>query len=347
MPIGGNARVTVQTMTKTDTRDVDATLAQIRALEITGADIVRVAVPDEDAVAALGRLVGLCRVPLVADVHFDYRLAIAAVKHGAHGLRLNPGNIGGAARVREVVAAAKDHGVPIRVGVNSGSIEKDILARFGSATPEALVESALGHVQILEAAGHEAITISVKASDVERTVGAYRLLADCTPYALHLGVTEAGTLLAGTVHSCAALALLLSDGIGGTIRISLTEPPATEVRVGLALLQSLGLRPPGARVVSCPTCGRTRIDVVELAHRVESKLEQFYATRPPGRRPRVAVMGCMVNGPGEAREADIAVAGGDGKGAIYRKGKIVCTVPEEALLSALFEEIEQWDAQDA
>lgn len=342
--IGGGAPVSVQTMTKTDTRDVVATVAQVRDLEALGCDIVRLAVPDGEAAGAFGRIRRRVRVPLVADIHFDHRLALAALEGGADGLRINPGNIGSAARVRAVVDAARGRKVPIRIGVNSGSLEKRVLAKYGGATAMALVESALGHVALLEKAGYHEIKISVKAPDVRRTVEAYRLLSERTDYPLHLGVTEAGTFLSGTVASSAALGMLLAGGIGDTIRVSLTDTPAQEVRVGLALLRCLGLREPGPTVISCPTCGRTEVDVVALARAVEEGMERLYMElRPPAEsRPAVAVMGCVVNGPGEAKAADIAMIGGRGKAAICVRGRKPRTVAEKDVVGAVLSEIEKW-----
>ena len=334
--IGGGAPVSVQTMCCTDTRDVAATTAQISRCMDLGCDIVRLAVPDKeaaDALAAIRR--NLPGVPLVADIHFDWRLALAALEAGIDGLRINPGNIGDAERVRTVVRAANERGTPIRVGVNGGSLEPRLLEKYGSATPEALVESAMGHVKLLEDEGCEAIKISVKASDVARTLAAYRLLSSKTRWPLHLGVTEAGTFLAGTVRSCAAMGALLMEGIGDTIRVSLTDEPEQEVRVGVELLRALAMRAPGPSVTSCPTCGRTRVDVVGTARRVEDALESFYRANPAAPRPHVAVMGCMVNGPGEARGADIAVAGGDKKFALYLRGQMLRLVPEEAAVAEI------------
>ncbi len=344
--VGGSAPVSVQSMTKTDTRDTAATLAQIRELATWGCDIVRLAAPDSDAAAALREICAQSSLPVVADIHFDHRLAIAALEAGAAGLRINPGNIGDASKVLEVVRAAKDRQAPIRVGVNAGSLEKDILERHGAATAAAMVESALGHARMLEDAGFQDIKVSVKASDVARTVQAYRLLAEKCDYPLHLGVTEAGTLVAGAVRSSVALGLLLGEGIGDTIRISLAEQPAQEVRVGNELLRALNLRPPGASVIACPTCGRVQIDVITLAHEVEAGLEQLYRGLPPGRRPVVAVMGCVVNGPGEAREADLAVAGGKGKGALYVAGRHLRTVEENRIVPELLELAREWLAGD-
>ena len=340
--VGGGAPVSVQTMTNAHPHDADALLRQIRDSAELGCDIVRLTVPDAEAAAVFKRVRAQSPVPLVADIHFDYRLALAAVEAGADGLRINPSNIGGVERVRAVVASARVRNVPIRIGVNGGSLEKDILAKHGSATAEALVESALRHVALLEAEDYREIKISVKASDVPRTLAAYRLLSARTDYPLHLGVTEAGTFLPGTVRSCVALGALLLDGIGDTIRVSLTDAPPQEVRVGVELLRAAGLRAPGAAVTSCPTCGRTRVDVAGLASRVEERLERFYRANPDAPRPRVAVMGCVVNGPGEARDADIAVCGGDGRYALYVRGEHVKTLPEAEALDAIAALVETW-----
>ena len=340
--VGGDAPVSVQTMTKTDTRDVGATVAQILDLQALGCDIVRLAVPDEAAARAIAAIRPQVKTPLVADIHFDSRLAVIAVEGGADGLRLNPGNIGGVEKVREVVAAARERTVPIRIGVNAGSLEKDLLARYGGSAPEALVESALRHVRILEDLGYHQIKISVKASDVRRTVDAYRLLSSRTDYPLHLGVTEAGTFLPGTIRSSVAMGILLSEGVGDTIRVSLTDTPANEVRVGLELLRSLGLRAPGPSVISCPTCGRVEVDVVAVARQVETELEKHYREQPDAPRPVVAVMGCVVNGPGEAREADIAIAGGRGKFALYVNGRHMATVHERDAVAALLAAVRDW-----
>lgn len=333
--VGGDAPISVQTMTKTDTSDVGATVAQIREVEQLGCDIVRCAVPDAAAAEALKSICPETALPLVADVHFDHRLAIMSLESGAAGLRINPGNIGGESRVREVVAAARERGAPIRIGVNSGSVEQDILKKHGSATAAALVDSAVRHIRMIEDMGYDVLKISVKASDVWRTVEAYRLLSEATDHPLHLGVTEAGTLVAGTVRSSVALGILLSEGIGDTIRVSLTDTPAREVMVGLELLRSLGLREPGPSVISCPTCGRIGVDVVSIACRVEEELERHYRANPGAGRPVVAVMGCMVNGPGEAAEADIALAGGTGRFALYLRGEHHSTVPENEAVEAL------------
>ncbi len=339
--VGGGAPVSVQTMAKIDTRKPAEVLDQIRAAAKAGCDIVRVAVADEDAARALAVIRQGSPVPIIADIHFRHTLALMALEAGVDGLRINPGNIGSVERVREVVRAARERRVPIRIGVNGGSLEKDILARFGGPTAEALVESALGHVRLLEEADYREIKISVKASDVPRTVAAYRLLAEKTDYPLHLGVTEAGTFLAGTVRSSVGIGILLAEGIGDTIRVSLTDTPVKEVRVGLELLRSLGLRAPGPSVTACPTCGRTRIDVVGIAARVETEMEAFCQSHP-GPIPRVAVMGCVVNGPGEAKEADIAAAGGEGVGVIYVRGEAVARVPESEIAEALMEQVRRW-----
>ncbi len=340
--IGGTAPISVQTMTKTDTRHVESTVAQIREVQSEGCDVVRLAVVDEDAARALAAIRREVKIPMIADIHFNHKLALIALDAGIDGLRINPGNIGGLDRVREVVKAAAGRQVPIRIGVNAGSLEKDLLEKYGGATAEALVESAMRHVRILEDAGHPWIKISVKASDVPRTLQAYRLLSKTTDHPLHLGVTEAGTLLNGTIRSSVAMGMLIAEGIGDTIRVSLTDHPVQEVKVGLELLRCLGLRPPGASVISCPTCGRIQIDVVSLAQKVEAKLDEYYRENPTAPHPTVAVMGCLVNGPGEAREADIAIAGGQGKAALYVRGAFLATVPEAEILDQLMEQVTKW-----
>jgi len=315
--IGGGAPVVVQAMTKTDTRDVRATSAEVRRLERAGAEIVRLAVPDRAAARALLDIRKRARVPLIADIHFDHRLALAALDAGVDGLRLNPGNIGSREKVREVVRAAAARRAPIRIGVNSGSLEKDILARAGGVTAAAMVESALRHVRLLEDLDFRLIKISLKASDIPRTLEAYRLLAGRVNYPFHAGITEAGRLLAGSVKSAAGLALLLAEGLADTVRVSLTAPPEKEVFVAWQILQSMGVRVRGANFVSCPTCGRCEVDLMTLAARVEKAVLGLRAPLT------VAVMGCMVNGPGEAREADIGLACGRGSGVIFRKGKLL------------------------
>lgn len=340
--VGGDSPVSVQTMTKTDTRDVSATIAQIADVAALGCDIVRIAVPDQAAAAALAEIRRETVVALVADIHFDHKLAVLAINAGVNGLRINPGNIGARDKVAEVVAAAKEREVPIRVGVNSGSLEEDLLSKHGGPSAEALVESAVRHVRILEDLDYREIKISVKASDVPRTVEAYRLLSREVEYPLHLGVTEAGTLVPGTVSSSVAMGILLAEGIGDTIRVSLTDAPQQEVRAGLAILRSLGLRPPGASVISCPTCGRTEIDVAGLAAKIEKELEDHYKENADAPRPVVAVMGCVVNGPGEAKHADIAVAGGKGKAALYVRGTYVETVDERDIRCRILEAVKSW-----
>jgi (E)-4-hydroxy-3-methylbut-2-enyl-diphosphate synthase len=331
--IGGGAPVSVQSMTTTQTADVAATLAQIRALAEAGADIVRLAVPNGDAAAALPEIVRATPVPLVADIHFDYRLALRALEAGIHGVRLNPGNIGSRERVREVVRAARERRVPVRIGVNAGSLEDDIVAKHGWPTAEGMVESAERHIRFLEDEGYREIKISLKAHDVAMTVRANRLFAQRFEYPLHLGVTEAGTLLAGTVKSAAGLGILLAEGIGDTIRVSLTADPVEEVRVARLLLKSLGLKFGGATLTSCPTCGRCSVDMIPIAERVEKRLERLKG------EVSVAVMGCEVNGPGEASAADVGVAyGHGGVGLLFRDGKIVKRMKVEELEDAVVDE---------
>lgn len=308
--IGGGAPIAVQTMTSTDTRAIEATVEQIQSAVALGCDIIRIAVPNRVAAEALcGIRTRVEDIPLVADIHFDYQLALMALEAGIDGLRINPGNIGGRDRIRAVVKAASKRAIPIRIGVNAGSLEEDIMQSHGGANAEALCASALRHVGLLEEAGHTAIKISVKSSDIITTIAAYRLLAERTAYPLHLGLTEAGTGWAGTIRSCAALGALLAEGIGDTLRISLSDAPEEEVRVGLELLRSMGLREGGVHVTACPTCGRTRVDVSAAARALEKALEEHYRVKPRKDRLRVAVMGCVVNGPGEARDADVALVG--------------------------------------
>jgi (E)-4-hydroxy-3-methylbut-2-enyl-diphosphate synthase len=332
--IGGGAPVSVQSMTTTDTRDVDATVAQVRALEAAGCEIVRVAVPDKAAAAALRRIKAQIRIPLVADIHFDYRLALAALEAGVDKLRLNPGNIGTAERVRAVAREAQARRVPVRVGANVGSLSKEMLRRYGEPCADALVESALDEIKILEDLDFRDIVISVKASDVEMAIQAYAKISERSPYPLHVGITEAGTTWAGTVKSSAGLGAILSRGIGDTIRVSLAADPVEEVKVGFEILKSLGLRMKGPILVACPSCGRADVDIVALAEEVERRLQQYPVPI------KVAVMGCAVNGPGEARMADLGVAAGRGMGLIFRKGKIVASLPEAKLLEGLMQEVE-------
>ena len=342
LAIGGGHPVMVQSMTNTDTRDVDATLAQIEGLNAAGCEAVRLAVPDDEAARAFGRIVGQCALPLIADIHFDSRLAIACLEAGAQGLRINPGNIGGPNKVHAVIDAAKSANAVLRIGVNSGSLEKDLLAKHGGPTPEAMVESAMSHVRLFEERAFSRIKISVKSSSVLETIAAYRLLAACCDYPLHIGVTEAGTLARGAVKSAVGLGILLWEGIGDTLRVSLTGDPVQELTVAWELLRCLGLRERGPDIIACPTCGRTEIDLPALAHAVEARVADETACI------KIAVMGCAVNGPGEAREADIGLAGGRDKGCIFRKGRIVRSVRgQEALLSAFMEELENVLADEA
>ncbi len=334
--IGGGASVSVQSMCNTDTSDVEATVAQIERLQKAGCEIVRVAVPDDAAAAALGQIRSRIRIPLVADIHFRHDLALAAIEAQVAGLRINPGNIGSAEKVAAVAKEAKAAGIPIRIGVNAGSLEPELRAKYGHPTPEALVESALRHVALLEAVDFREIKISVKASGVAETIAAYRLLSEKVDYPLHVGVTEAGTVLSGAIKSAIGIGTLLAEGIGDTIRVSLTADPIQEVRAGYEILAALGLRQrPYAEIVSCPTCGRCRIDLEGLVARIERRLEGV-----PGPL-KVAVMGCIVNGPGEAKEADIGIAGGDGKGVIIRGGEIVKTCTESALEEEFMRELQK------
>ncbi|ADH84964.1 flavodoxin-dependent (E)-4-hydroxy-3-methylbut-2-enyl-diphosphate synthase [Desulfurivibrio alkaliphilus] len=333
--IGGDAPIAVQSMTNTDTRNVETTVAQIKGLEEAGCEIIRVAVLDLEAAAAIKAIREQIGIPLIADIHFDHRLAIAAMEHGAQGIRINPGNLGGEDKLARVAAAAKAHGVAIRVGVNAGSLEKDILARHGRPTPAALVESARRNVEKLERLGFHELKISLKSSDVLTTIEAYRQLSNSCDYPLHLGVTEAGGLIAGTVKSSVALGILLHEGIGDTFRISLTRDPVEEIRVAYELLRSLHLRQRGPELISCPTCGRCQVNLFGLAEEVERYIQKIDTPL------KIAVMGCVVNGPGEAREADIGVAGGHGVGIIFKKGKIYKKVPEAQLLAVFLAEIEQ------
>ncbi len=340
--IGGDNPVVVQSMTNTDTRDVEATVEQIHQLAEVGCEIVRVAVLNEGAAWAIGKIRGQVRIPLIADIHFDHRLAIAALEAGVDALRINPGNIGGRKQVDMVVDAARSHGAVIRVGVNSGSVETALLDKYGGPTPQAMVESALGHVRLLEERGFYDTKISIKSSSVLDTIDAYRMLAERCDYPLHIGVTEAGTFMRGAVKSSVGLGILLWQGIGDTLRISLTDDPVREIPVAWELLRALGLRTRGPEIVSCPTCGRTEIGLINLAEEVERRLEGVTDSF------KVAVMGCVVNGPGEAREADIGVAGGRDKGIIFRKGEIVKTVKGGAqLLEAFMQELDSFLAERA
>lgn len=337
IPIGGGAPISVQSMTNTQTQDIAATVAQILRLEAAGCEIVRVAVPDQEAAAAIAEIKSQISIPLIADIHFDHRLAIAAAHGGADGLRINPGNIGGRDKVKKVVEVAQQKRMPIRIGVNAGSLEKDLLKQYNGATAQAMVDSALRHVAMLEAYHFDQIKISIKASDVPRTVEAYRLLASHTDYPLHLGVTEAGSLYAGSVKSALGIGMLLAEGIGDTLRVSLTRDPVEEIRVGYEILKALGIRQHGPEIISCPTCGRCGYDLFNVAEQIEKAL--LTRSTPV----KVAIMGCAVNGPGEAKEADIGVAGGPGRGIIFRKGKVVRKVPQDDLVAALMKEIDDWE----
>jgi (E)-4-hydroxy-3-methylbut-2-enyl-diphosphate synthase len=337
IPIGGGAPITVQSMTNTPTQDVAATVGQILRLEAAGCEIVRVAVPDEAAALAIKGIKAQINIPLIADIHFDHHLAVVAAQMGADGLRINPGNIGGRNKVKKVVDTAKQRGLPIRIGVNAGSLEKDLLKTYNGATAQAMVDSAMRHVALLEAYDFDQIKISLKASDVPRTVAAYRLLAAQTDYPLHVGVTEAGSLYAGTVKSALGIGMLLAEGIGDTLRVSLTRDPVEEIRVGFEILKALGLRQHGPEIISCPTCGRCGYDLFDVVEKIDKALLARSTS------VKVAIMGCVVNGPGEAKEADIGVAGGSGKGIIFRKGKVVRKVPQAQLVEALLEEIDAWE----
>ncbi|MBR2407961.1 MAG: flavodoxin-dependent (E)-4-hydroxy-3-methylbut-2-enyl-diphosphate synthase [Lachnospiraceae bacterium] len=336
--IGGGAPVAIQSMTNTKTEDVAATVAQIRELTAAGCEIIRCAVPTMEAAKALSEIKKQIEIPLVADIHFDYRLAIAAMENGADKIRINPGNIGSVDRVREVAETAKKYGVPIRVGVNSGSLERNLVEKYGGVTAEGLVESALDKVAMLEQFDFHDIVISIKSSDVLMCVRAHELIAEKTAYPLHVGITEAGTLRSGNIKSSIGLGMILSQGIGDTIRVSLTASPLEEIVSAKLILRTLGLFKGGIEVVSCPTCGRTKIDLIGLAEQVERMVMGFDLPI------KVAVMGCAVNGPGEAKEADLGIAGGNGEGLVFRKGEIVRKVPESELLSALREELEAYEA---
>ena len=334
--IGGGSPIAIQSMTNTKTEDVQATVDQILALENAGCDIIRCTVPNPEAAAAIREIKKQIHIPLVADIHFDYRMAIEAMKNGADKIRINPGNIGGPENIRKVVECAKEREIPIRVGVNSGSLEKDIIEKYGHVTAEGLVESALDKVRMIEDFDYDNIVISIKSSDVMMCVKAHELIAGKTPYPLHVGITEAGTVYSGNIKSSVGLGIILNEGIGDTIRVSLTGSPLEEVRSAKLILKTLGLRSGGVEVVSCPTCGRTDIDLIDLANEVEKMVQDIPLNI------KVAVMGCVVNGPGEAREADIGVAGGKGVGLIIRHGEILRKVPEDQILGALREELLNW-----
>ncbi|MCI8874583.1 MAG: flavodoxin-dependent (E)-4-hydroxy-3-methylbut-2-enyl-diphosphate synthase [Lachnospiraceae bacterium] len=334
--IGGGNPVLIQSMTNTKTEDVSATVEQIQKLEGAGCDIIRCAVPDMEAAKALTEIKKHIKIPLVADIHFDYRLAIAAMEHGADKIRINPGNIGAKERLLAVVKEAKDRNIPIRVGVNSGSLEKDLVEKYHGVTPEGLVESALDKVKMIEDMGYDNLVISIKSSDVMMCVRAHEMIAEKTTYPLHVGITEAGTIISGNIKSAVGLSLILNQGIGDTIRVSLTGDPLEEIKSAKLILRTLGLRKGGIEVVSCPTCGRTKINLIALANAVENMVADIPLDL------KVAVMGCVVNGPGEAKEADIGIAGGIGEGLLIKHGEIYKKLPEEELLPALREELLHW-----
>ncbi len=336
--VGNNAPVSVQSMTNTKTDDVKATVAQINRLEKAGCEIIRTAVPDMAAASAIFAIKKGISIPLIADIHFDYKLAIAAARAGADGLRFNPGNIGSRKNVKALIDCAKDFNIPIRIGVNAGSLEKDILEKHQGATAAGMVESAMRHVDLLGEFDFENIKISIKASDIPRTLDAYRLLSKRTDFPLHVGVTEAGSLYSGVVKSAMGIGMLLADGIGDTIRVSLTRDPVEEVRVGFEILKALGIREKGPEIISCPTCGRCDIGLFDIVERVEKAL--LTVSTPI----KIAIMGCVVNGPGEAREADIGVAGGNGIGILFKKGKVVKKFPEEKLVDIILEEVDKFES---
>ena len=335
--IGGNNPIAIQSMTNTKTEDVSATVNQILRLEEAGCEIIRCAVPTMEAAEAIGEIKKRVHIPVVADIHFDYRLAIAAMENGVDKIRINPGNIGSPERIKAVVDAAKERNIPIRVGVNSGSLEKNLVEKYGGVTAEGIVESALDKVRIIEDMGYDNLVISIKSSDVMMCVKAHELISEKTDYPLHVGITESGTVMTGSIKSAVGLGLILGQGIGDTIRVSLTGDPVEEIKAAKTLLKTLGIRQSGIEIVSCPTCGRTSIDLIGLAQKVE-KLAADYDNL----NLKLAVMGCVVNGPGEAREADLGVAGGKGEGILIKKGEVVKKMPEAELLSALKYELDHW-----
>ncbi len=334
--IGGGSPVLIQSMTNTRTEDVAATVEQIRRLEAAGCEIIRCTVPTEEAARALGEIKKQIGIPLVADIHFDYRMALAAIANGADKIRINPGNIGGRDKVESVVSAARERQIPIRVGVNSGSLEKELVEKYHGVTAQGIVESALDKVHMIEELGYDNLVVSIKSSDVLMCVKAHEILAEKTNYPLHVGITEAGTVISGNIKSAIGLGIILYQGIGDTVRVSLTGDPVEEVKSAKLILRTLGLRKGGIEVVSCPTCGRTKIDLIGLANEVENMVQDIPLDL------KVAVMGCAVNGPGEAKEADIGIAGGNGEGLLIQKGEVICKVPEERLLDTLREKLRNW-----
>ncbi len=339
VPVGNNAPIAVQSMTNTHTQNIEKTVAQIKQLEEAGCEIIRVAVPDKEAATAISSIKKKISIPLIADIHFDFRLAIASAESGADGLRINPGNIGHKDKIKTVVNCANDHGLPIRIGVNAGSLEKDILKKYNGATAEAMVESALRHIDLLTSLNFSNIKVSLKASDVFRTIEAYRQLSTRINYPLHVGVTEAGGLFPGVVKSSLGIGMLLAEGIGDTIRVSLTRDPVEEIRVGFEILRALNIRQRGPEIISCPTCGRCDINLFEIAGNVEKALISNQSSL------KIAIMGCVVNGPGEAKEADIGIAGGKELGILFKKGKIVKKIPQNKLADVLLSEVEKMEKE--
>ncbi|MBC2714169.1 MAG: flavodoxin-dependent (E)-4-hydroxy-3-methylbut-2-enyl-diphosphate synthase [Desulfobacteraceae bacterium] len=338
--IGGNAPIAVQSMTNTRTQDVAATVAQIRRLDEAGCEIIRVAVPDEEAAAAIGLIKKKISIPLIADIHFDHKLAILSAEAGADALRINPGNIGSHRRIKAVVECAKTNDIPIRIGVNAGSLEKDLVKKYGGVTVEALVESALNQIDLMASLDFSNIKLAIKSANVPQSIDAYRQLSAKTDFPLHVGITEAGGLFSGIVKSSIGIGMLLADGIGDTLRVSLTRDPAEEVRVGFEILKALGIRQRGPEIISCPTCGRCNIDLFHIAETVEKAL--MTKTSPV----KVAIMGCVVNGPGEAKEADVGIAGGDGTGILFKKGKVIKKFPQAQLVTELLKAVEELEKQE-
>ena len=338
--IGGNAPIAVQSMTNTHTQDVTATIDQIRRLEAAGCEIIRVAIPDEEAAAAIARIKKKISIPLIADIHFDYKLAILSAESGADALRINPGNIGGHHRIKAVVDCAKQHGIPIRIGVNAGSLEKELIKKHGGVTVEALVESALNQIDLMASLNFSNIKLAIKSANVPQSIDAYRQLSAKTNFPLHVGITEAGGLFQGIVKSSIGIGMLLAEGIGDTLRVSLTRDPIEEVRVGFEILKSLGIRQRGPEIISCPTCGRCDIDLFSIADAVEKALMTRTSTI------KVAIMGCVVNGPGEAKEADVGIAGGDGIGILFKKGKVIKKIPQAQLVEELLKAVDELEKQE-